>query len=267
MAHYYDEQPDAVSKERELTFSYGGITLHFLADTGVFSKDHVDDGSALLLEGLKLIMEALASENKSLYTQLANGKCLDLGSGYGVLGISAKRRFPGQTWTFSDVNERALDLTARNAEANGIYRPKTIKSHGFENLPDHYDLIISNPPIRIGKEQVYDLFRGSATHLNSGGLCLFVIGKKQGAESAGRFLKTLFTDVNVVLKKKGFFVYVCAHPSEQTTSNEQSTSGEQPTTVEQVATVEQAATGEQAVTGQSRPQQPQQPATSKGGDQ
>ncbi len=210
MAHYYDEQPEVASKEQEISFSYGGITLHFLTDAGVFSKMHVDEGSGLLLEGLAATLDVLASSDPARYRQLVRGKCLDLGCGYGVLGISAKRRYTAQTWTFSDVNERALDLTARNADANGIYRPQTVKSNGFANLPDAYDLILSNPPIRIGKEALYDLFRGAASHLLPGGLVLLVIGKKQGAESAGRFLKTLFSEVDIALKKKGFFVYACS---------------------------------------------------------
>ncbi len=212
MNHYYAEHPDVESKEHEIDYHFNGQNFTFISDRGVFSKDHVDQGSELLLQGLHDHLKELSAADSQRFKQLTNGKSLDMGTGYGVLGIVAKRRWPGQDWTFSDVNERALHLASRNARNNGIYNPEVIKSHSWENLTGQFDLIVTNPPIRIGKEAVYDMFRGAATHLTPGGLFVTVIGKKQGAESAGRFLAELFTEVLTIEKKKGFSVYACSGP-------------------------------------------------------
>lgn len=210
MAHYYASEPDTPSAERTIEYSFNGQDFVFTADRGVFSKDHIDEGSKYLLDGLRQYLQELRAEEPEAYRKLTTGRALDLGCGYGVLGIVAKRLWPGQSWTFSDVNQRALDLTRRNAEANGLYRAKVVESSGFEAIDGTFSLIISNPPIRTGKDNIYGMFRGAAERLEDGGLFVCVIGKKQGAESAGRFLETLFGEVTPLLKKKGFVVYGCS---------------------------------------------------------
>lgn len=214
VTHYYSEQPDSPSQERVIDYTFNGLPFQFTSDKGVFSKNHVDEGSKFLLESMREHLQGFQNLDINRYRKLANGACLDLGCGYGVLGIVSKRLWPGQSWTFSDVNERALALTERNAHSNGIFHPVIVRSHGWDELSGAYDVIVTNPPIRIGKEQVYDMFRGSAAHLLPGGILYVVIGKKQGAESAGRFLASLFADVKLLGKDKGFFVYACQEPQE-----------------------------------------------------
>ncbi len=215
MAHYYASEPDSPSEERRIEFSFNGQDFHFVSDSGVFSKNHVDKGSEYLLMALHAFMQQLKKESSEDYPFLASGRALDLGCGYGVLGIVAKRLWPGQRWTFSDVNRRALDLTRRNAEANGIYHADVRESAGFDNLEGPFELIVSNPPIRTGKETIYGLFEEAERQLVPGGFFICVIGKKQGAASARHFLESRFHKVEVLFKKKGFSVFACRRQTDE----------------------------------------------------
>lgn len=209
MSHYYSAEPDSPSEEREILYSFNAQEFRFTADRGVFSKDHIDEGSKFLLEALYTHMQELKETEPERYRSLVNGRALDIGCGYGVLGIVAKRLWPGLQICFSDVNRRALDLCARNAKANGIYEAEVTESDGFAEIEGRFNLILTNPPIRTGKKNIYGIFEESAARLLPGGLFCAVIGKKQGAESAGRFLKSIFGEVEILLKKKGFVVYGC----------------------------------------------------------
>lgn len=209
MSHYYSVEPDSPSEERTIEFSFNGQDFVFTSDHGVFSKDHIDEGSKFLLTALHAYMQQLKTEGSDRYRLLASGRALDMGCGYGVLGIVAKRLWPGQQWTFADVNERALSLCRRNAKDNGLYEAEVISSDGFAKVEGNFELIISNPPIRTGKATIYGMFEEAAARLVKGGVFIVVIGKKQGAASAGRFLQSQFSEVDVLLKKKGFVVYVC----------------------------------------------------------
>lgn len=228
MSHYYAEIPDSPSDERTIEFSFNGQNFLFTSDSGVFSKDHIDEGSKFLLTALHDYMQSLKHEGSASYKRLAAGRALDMGCGYGVLGIVAKRLWPGQRWTFADINQRALDLTRRNAENNGLYEAQVLASDGFAAVEGSFDLIISNPPIRTGKANIYAMFTDAARHLYPGGVFICVIGKKQGAESAGRFLAGQFSRTEVLLKKKGFVVYACQRGAdeESTAAAEQGTEKE-----------------------------------------
>ena len=133
-------------------------------------------------------------------------KVLDLGCGYGVIGITVAACKHANV-TMSDVNERAIDLAKRNADANGV-NVKIIKSYGLDKINDLFDVVISNPPIRIGKARLYAMYKDVYESLNDGGIFWLVIRKKQGAQSAAKYLETMF-DVNIVKKHKGYHVMAC----------------------------------------------------------
>ena len=101
---YYDRQPQSASKEVGCVFSYHGTQLRFQTDAGVFSKGELDQGTRLLLDALPAL----------------RGDVLDLGCGWGAIGIAVARLCPEARVTMVDVNLRALDLARRNAEANGV---------------------------------------------------------------------------------------------------------------------------------------------------
>ena len=189
--HYYTRTPQSASRPAECSFTYRGIDLVFETDAGVFSRGEVDTGTRLLLEALPEEM---------------HGEILDLGCGWGVIGISIARKWPGTQVTMADVNIRALDLSRKNAERN---RAEVIcaESDGMEALADrNFDAVVTNPPIRAGKQVIYKMFADAAQRLKPGGALYLVIRKQQGAESCIRYLETIYAKVEKLDKSGGFWV-------------------------------------------------------------
>ena len=136
------------------------------------------------------------------------GRVLDLGCGWGAVGVSVGKKYPACSLVMSDVNERALELARKNAAANGV-RAETAQSDGLENVDGSFDYILTNPPIRAGKQVIYRLFAESAQKLTENGALYLVIRRQQGAESALKHLKTAFEQVETVEKSGGFWVIRC----------------------------------------------------------
>ncbi len=193
MEQYFTNNPNLKSELRTIIYKYKGDTLSFFSDNGVFSKDKLDFGSTLLLE---TVMENVSKENLNI---------LDLGCGYGFMGISLAKFMNAQV-TMCDVNKRALHLAERNAKENGVSESvKVLESNIYQNITDIYDLIITNPPIRAGKEVVYGILDGARDRLKAKGELWFVIRKDQGAKSAIKHLEENY-NVEVVTKSKGFYI-------------------------------------------------------------
>ena len=128
---------------------------------------------------------------------------LDIGCGCGPIGIYLLKH--GFVVDMSDINKRAIHLTKRalkeqNLEAN------VIESNAYENINNKYDYIISNPPIRVGKEILYDIVMNAKSHLNKKGEVWLVVRKDKGAESLVRDMKKIYNTVEIVEKKKGYFI-------------------------------------------------------------
>ena len=207
--YYFTEKPEAKSQERELKFKFNGEDFSFISDNAVFSKDRIDMGSKLLLEAYFNELPTLKAFDKATYEQISRGKKLDLGCGYGVLGLVVQKFFPEGSILLTDVNERALHLSKKNISRNNIKNAKVRKSDGFKNIQEDFDLIITNPPIRTGKDKVHELLIDAKKHLKANGVLVAVIGKKQGASSYGDFLEELFPTYRIILKKKGYTVFFC----------------------------------------------------------
>ena len=189
--HYYTRNPASESRPVDCEYVYRGIPLAFRTDAGVFSKGEVDDGTDLLL--------------KSLPEEMA-GDILDLGCGWGVIGICVARRWPDTRVTMADVNLRALELARGNAERNRA-EVHCLESDGMEALKgSRFDAVITNPPIRAGKQVIYRMFADAEECLRPGGSLILVIRKQQGAESCLRYLQTLFPKVEKTAKSGGFWV-------------------------------------------------------------
>ena len=140
---------------------------------------------------------------------VGKNKILDVGCGYGVIGISLALTEPNALVTMVDVNERAMNLARQNALNNGANNVLVKESFAYQNIDDTYDLIVTNPPIRAGKKVVHEILEGSFEHLKEDGELFVVIQKKQGAESAVKKLKTLYNFVDRVAIDKGYWIIKC----------------------------------------------------------
>ena len=189
--HYYTRDPQSESRPVECEYTYRGVELRFRTDAGVFSKGEVDTGTRLLLEALP---EEMA------------GEVLDLGCGWGVIGIAIAKKWPGCRVTMADVNLRALDLSRENAKRNRA-EVVCVESDGMGALMDRsFDAVVTNPPIRAGKQVIYRMFADAAACLKPGGVLYLVIRKQQGAESCIKYLETIYSSVEKLDKSGGFWV-------------------------------------------------------------
>ena len=189
--HYYTREPQSVSRPAECTFVFRGNCLTFQTDAGVFSRGEVDTGTRLLLEALPEQM---------------SGEILDLGCGWGAIGISVAKTWPETRVTLADVNTRALELSRENAKRN---RTDVIcaESDGLAAFDGKiFDAVITNPPVRAGKQVIYRMFSDASEHLAPGGALYLVIRKQQGAESCIRYLQTIYDAVEKLDRSGGFWV-------------------------------------------------------------
>lgn len=194
MSHYYDQTPDSVSKERLILFEVCGHKISLYTDNGVFSKSRVDEGSLLLL--------------KTIIPLHLSGRILDLGAGYGTLGLSIAVASQEARVDLADVNTRALSLCEKNAKLLKVdQRVTCLQSDIYSNIEGPYDSIVVNPPIRAGKKVTYQMYEGAKQHLSDGGSLYLVIRKAQGAESASKYIKELFGNITLLNRKKGYLIY------------------------------------------------------------
>lgn len=192
MAHqYFENNNDLKSEVRKNEFYFKGVKLSFYSDNGVFSKNGIDYGSQALLQNLVI---------------RDNLKILDVGCGYGTIGVTVAKCNPTCSIEMVDVNERALGLCQKAIEENATPNAKCYKSDVYENVVNSFDMIISNPPIRAGKKVVHDIIINAYNHLNDGGEMWCVIQKKQGAPSAFKALKDVYSTVEVVANDKGYWI-------------------------------------------------------------
>ena len=188
--HYFSENPSALSDKRSMEITFRGYTLRFDTDAGVFSKGRLDPGTELLLS-------ALPSD--------FDGRALDLGCGWGAIGAFMARMWPRAEIILTDINERATELARANIEKNRL-RADVLRGDGLFHIPGQFDLIATNPPIRAGKAVMYRLFDEGIEKLRDGGALYVVIRKRQGADSAKRFLADRMAKVETVARGGGFHV-------------------------------------------------------------
>ena len=186
---YYAENPDVAHDIHELRVDLLGEKMTFLTDAGVFSKKMIDFGSQLLLKCLEV------NQGETV---------LDVGCGYGPLGLSLAKAYGVQA-TMVDINNRALDLARKNAERNKV-EATIFQSNIYEQVKGKFDHVISNPPIRAGKQVVHEIIEKSKDFLGIGGDLTIVIQKKQGAPSAKSKMEDVFGNCEIVKKDKGYYI-------------------------------------------------------------
>lgn len=190
MEHYFTNNQNLKSELRDIEISLCGNNFKFKSDNGVFSKNKIDYAS------LFLVKTFLASNKK--YNTI-----LDVGCGYGFIGISLSKLLNTRV-DMVDINKRAVHLCKMNIEINKV-DALVKESNIYENVDSKYDLIITNPPIRVGKEVLMEFLKGGLEMLNKDGELWFVISKDQGAKSVKKELEKICT-CELVDKSKGFWV-------------------------------------------------------------
>ena len=192
MEHYFTNS-DVKSNLKKISCNVCDKKFVFNTDNGVFSKKGLDFGSRTLIDVL------LSCD--------ITGNVLDIGCGYGVLGIILSSFFNINV-DMVDVNKRAVHLANMNIRLNNISGANAFCSDIYSDVKKKYDVIVTNPPIRAGKDILYKFLFGARDYLVSGGSLYFVINKDQGAKSVIKDLSSC-ANVEVLRKNKGFFVIKC----------------------------------------------------------
>jgi 16S rRNA G1207 methylase RsmC len=191
MDHYFSPKQTANHDVATIMEHIGLHTFTFRTDAGVFSKGQVDKGTLLLLS-------AIPPQGSS--------KVLDLGCGWGAIGIVIAKHNPHADVHLVDVNQRAISLARSNAKKNGVSVTVHL-SDGLTESAEMFDTIATNPPIRAGKDVVYRLMRESWEHLHTRGSFYAVIRTKQGAKSYHDELERVFGSAEIVERQSGYKVF------------------------------------------------------------
>ena len=194
MGQYFDNDTRLKSERRALKFAYKSIELTLYSDVGVFSKNEIDEGSIGLLNVVT--------------SQALSGEILDVGCGYGTLGLTIAKLFKEVNVTLFDVNERAVELTKANINANHIDNANAFVASTYQAVANNrFQTIVINPPIRAGKRVYYPLLVEALNYLTVGGTLYFVIRKSHGALSAKTHVEQHFGNCELMKKHHGFYIY------------------------------------------------------------
>ena len=196
MNHYFKPTHKNPLNRKRIPFRFLGVDVEFETHENIFSKHHVDEGTQLLLSALPPIQKDL--------------KILDLGCGYGVVGITVKKVYSQTSVLCSDINEDALVLCEMNAHLNQV-KVDCVHSDGFKNIHQSFDWILFNPPIRVGKANLFPLYLECMKHLETNGTLWMVIRKDKGAQSTMNFLRQEGYQVNKIAQDKGYWIITCLH--------------------------------------------------------
>ena len=190
MSHYFINDDNLKHNKKIISITYNNKEIKLYTDNGVFSKEHFDYGSKLLINNF------LKEERQ--------GKVLDLGCGYGVIGIILSQN-KNLYIDMVDINNNAVNLTKENLKLNKIENAKSFVSNIYSEIKDKYDYIITNPPIRAGKETIRSFLFEGQKYLNENGEIWFVMRKDHGVKS---MIKELEKDykIEVIDKDKGFYI-------------------------------------------------------------
>lgn len=193
MEHYFTNNENLKSEIRKINYTFSSFNFTFYSDLGIFSKDKIDYGSRVLLESY-------------LSNNMNSKKVLDLGCGYGFIGIVISK-VTNSDVTLTDVNKRAVHLAKRNIDELKV-NAKVLISDAYQEIEEKYEVIITNPPIRVGKEKVLEILINAKDYLNEDGELWFVMRKDQGAKSISKILESYY-NLEIVDKSKGFYVFRC----------------------------------------------------------
>ena len=191
-SHYYSENQDSPLRPKTIKSILRNLPFEFTTGSGVFSKDHVDSGSKLLI-------------NEVVIKQ--GDRILDLGCGYGSVGIAIAKSFPDTKVVMTDINKRAVSLAIENCKQNSVGNVEVLQGNMYEKCTGKFNLILLNPPQSAGKKLCLEMMEKSKEHLETNGRFVFVARHRKGGKSMSEFLETIFGNLEVIARGSGFRVY------------------------------------------------------------
>lgn len=194
--HYYSEKPTSEIKEKVFSETYKNKTLEFVSVSGVFAFDsHIDKASRLLIEAFRP----------------SGHKVLDMGCGYGAIGLFIKALYPQLIVTLTDINERAVSYARKNAERNNLW-VQIVQGDLYESIGSRlFDDIVTNPPITAGKKVVTRIINDAKDHLEHNGALWLVAYHNKGGSTYKKVMEDAFGNVEDVVKQGGIRVYRSIH--------------------------------------------------------
>lgn len=192
--HYFKDIKHKSDDFFEFKENFLQENLTFKSCNNVFSKDEIDYGTKVLINSVVKNYD------------LNNKMCLDLGCGLGVVTIVLSKKFENVNFVLSDITDIACNLSKENLKKNNCKNFEIKKSDLFQNVSQTFDFIITNPPIRAGKQLLLKLIDDSLNFLNADGKLVLVIRKSHGEESIKKYMETKFSETNVIKRDKGFYV-------------------------------------------------------------
>jgi len=192
LEHYYVENPKSKYVEHTILAKIGRFDLTFKSASGVFSSREIDGASKLLIEKAELPH---------------SGKILDLGCGYGMIGIVAAKACKDCFVVLTDINKRAVKLAHRNLKLNKVKNAEVRQGNVYESVKgEKFDTILLNPPITAGRKVVMQMLTEAPEYLNKGGSLQIVARKTKGGEFLFGEMEKIFSETKVLAKSGGFWV-------------------------------------------------------------
>lgn len=191
MSQYFENNSNLKDEKKIITINFGNEKYKMYTNNGLFSKEHLDYGSRLLLQNV-------ISNN-------IKGKVLDLGCGYGAIGIIVSKNSLNTKIDMVDITDLAINTAKENAKLNNLKNVNIFKSNIYENITEKYKYIITNPPIRAGKLIIEKFLIDAKNNLEKNGELWFVMRKDHGVKTMIKELEKYY-DINITEKSKGFYV-------------------------------------------------------------
>lgn len=190
--HYYSEEQTSDLNQRKIRARLRGTELEFWTGTGIFSKKKVDKGSEILA-------------NKCIISE--NWRVLDLGCGYGAVGIAVAKSIPSLEVVMTDINKRAVMLAKMNIKLNRVKNISAVQGDMYESVSGNFDTILLNPPQTAGREVCIKMFRLAKEYLKEGGILQIVARHKKGGRTLSEHMNAIFGNVEEVSKGSGYRIY------------------------------------------------------------
>lgn len=193
MQHYFIDKQHKKEDYFTYTESFNGKTYRMESVDSVFSKDGFDEGTKVLL-------------NTVIKQIDLSGDVLDVGCGLGTIGIVLKNEFPNINVDMIDINNTAVELSIKNCKNNNANTNNVFYSNLYENVDKKYNFIVTNPPIKVGKEILFKVVTDAKEHLVDNGEIILVIRKSHGQESMKKHMESVFGNAEILKRDKGYYI-------------------------------------------------------------